>query len=695
MRYTLRTKRVLVGTAAGAMVLGMLPGAAFADRAAVCANAEEGVFNDVPTSNVHSDNIDCVAAYDITTGVGGGNYAPRRDVRRDQMATFLVNLGNAALAGEFDAADGSPFTDIAGNIHEDNIEIAYEQEITTGTSVPTLYAPRAFVTRAQMATFVVNTISAAGYDIPAADGAFTDTAGNVHEDNINRLADTGVVLGRTATTYEPNALITRDQMATFLANAAGLLDEEGFWNAPRLPGDELVFRALAIDTAENEVLLSTGEAVVAFDYTGDAFQVNGANSSEGAFENFVNNNAPQVTLTATEQADGSFVHNVVEADLVLSGVVGNNDGSGAEPVEGDNTAFAIVDAPSGENLTNITEDLAGLDGDIDVTYTVDGRNVGGAAFLRNLSIGDTITANILSTNAAGDPTAIRHDLVNGTLEGEVVLLTDLGDVDGLPAVVDPNSDDDGDLDNVLLYTTDDGDEDGVNYVFEIDGATADDNDVDFDVNDFDAAVAVGMTLTYEFSGGTATYTVDTDPQPKATVEGLVIDGDFDNDVVSLVVSTSATASEPFDVSADATVIIGGVVSTYSELQDAVSIGDTVVYQPKDEAFDTDESITLTAGAITNVRVIGWNAETDVAKLLLANGFELDLDVTDAPFGVEGDALYRVNGTTRSEPFFLSALDNTNLVTNDVRLSLDEGLAASHTWSITGVPASAITAATAN
>ncbi|HEV2124937.1 MAG TPA: hypothetical protein VGW38_19485 [Chloroflexota bacterium] len=56
-------------------------------------------FNDVPLDNVHHNNIDRAAAEGITVGCGENpneKYCPRDFVRRDQMASFLVNTLDAA-----------------------------------------------------------------------------------------------------------------------------------------------------------------------------------------------------------------------------------------------------------------------------------------------------------------------------------------------------------------------------------------------------------------------------------------------------------------------------------------------------------------------------------------------------------------------------------------------------------------------
>src|SRR5680860_1079549 len=104
------------------MVLSIMPaGAASADVEAVCGEAPEDAFDDVTSGGTHSANIDCIAWYDITSGVGGGDFDPLGTVARDQMASFIVQFLETALQTEYDVPADSPFTDIEGTTHEANI----------------------------------------------------------------------------------------------------------------------------------------------------------------------------------------------------------------------------------------------------------------------------------------------------------------------------------------------------------------------------------------------------------------------------------------------------------------------------------------------------------------------------------------------------------------------------------------------
>ncbi len=107
-----------------------------------------------------------------------------------------------------------PFTDIDDSIHWKSIVWIAEQGITAGCG-SFRYCPDGLVTRGQMATFLARALH-----LPAAQrDHFTDDAGSTHESSINRIADAGITVGCSATRYCPNGLVTRAQMATFLSRA--------------------------------------------------------------------------------------------------------------------------------------------------------------------------------------------------------------------------------------------------------------------------------------------------------------------------------------------------------------------------------------------------------------------------------------------------------------------------------------------
>ncbi len=119
-----------------------------------------------------------------------------------------VPLGALEPGGTFIDDDGSP--------HEPNIEALVVAGITNGCT-DDRFCPSDPVTRGQMAAFLDRAL-----DLPDAPPApFTDTAGPFTAE-IDRLYGAGITTGCGQTTYCPNDLVTRGQMATFIARALGL-----------------------------------------------------------------------------------------------------------------------------------------------------------------------------------------------------------------------------------------------------------------------------------------------------------------------------------------------------------------------------------------------------------------------------------------------------------------------------------------
>ena len=127
-----------------------------------------------------------------------------------------------------DAPEASDYVDrdSARETHRRNVDCVIHVGIAVGSQRDGRwrYAPLADVTRGQMASFIVNTLVAAGYDdrLPPGDGvpAFRDIAGTTHERSINRLADADIVSGTGGGRYAPGARLSRQQMATFMVRAA-------------------------------------------------------------------------------------------------------------------------------------------------------------------------------------------------------------------------------------------------------------------------------------------------------------------------------------------------------------------------------------------------------------------------------------------------------------------------------------------
>lgn len=182
-------------------------------------------FADVGPGNVHAGAIGCALWYDLTRGTGPTTFAPGAGVRRDQMASFIGRLVEAA--GVTIAVSASPFADTAGNVHADRIDQLAEAGIVRGVR-PGEYRPRTLVTRDQMASFLTRAYEfLAEQELAAPAHPFTDVAGNTHEAAIARAAGADFAVGVSPTTYEPRRSVRRDQMASFVARVLNRLVAEG------------------------------------------------------------------------------------------------------------------------------------------------------------------------------------------------------------------------------------------------------------------------------------------------------------------------------------------------------------------------------------------------------------------------------------------------------------------------------------
>jgi len=164
-------------------------------------------FNDV-IGSPFIDDITWLHYAGISNGCGGGSFCPTPNVRRDEMASFL------ARALLLPPSSTDHFSDDNGNIHEGNINAVADRGITLGCGGGN-YCPDSPVTRDEMASFLAR---AENLPPPTRDW-FWDDNGNIHEGNINAVADAGITLGCGGGQYCPGSATTREQMAAFIRRA--------------------------------------------------------------------------------------------------------------------------------------------------------------------------------------------------------------------------------------------------------------------------------------------------------------------------------------------------------------------------------------------------------------------------------------------------------------------------------------------
>ena len=170
-------------------------------------------FLDVVSNSYYAPAVDWLAASGITTGTSPTTFSPSDPVTRGQMAAFLHRY-----KGSPTGAPESGFNDVArGRYYTLPIDWLKDQGITTGTS-PSTFSPDDVVTRAQMATFLWRMEG----ELSAPQSGFSDVRRDrYYAAAVDWLFDRGITVGTTPSTFSPDDVVTRAQMATFLWRLAG------------------------------------------------------------------------------------------------------------------------------------------------------------------------------------------------------------------------------------------------------------------------------------------------------------------------------------------------------------------------------------------------------------------------------------------------------------------------------------------
>lgn len=140
----------------------------------------------------------------------------------DTKYTFTMPSGKVTVKATFAKVSEQPgisFDDVSASAYYyDAVKWAVENGVTEGTSTTT-FSPDASCTRAQMVTFLWR---ANGSPKAAGANPFTDVqAGSYYYDAVLWAVEKGITSGTSATTFAPNATVTRGQTVTFLHRANG------------------------------------------------------------------------------------------------------------------------------------------------------------------------------------------------------------------------------------------------------------------------------------------------------------------------------------------------------------------------------------------------------------------------------------------------------------------------------------------
>ncbi len=155
-----------------------------------------------------------------------------------------------------EAAETVPFDDVDPvGTHADAIACASGLGLILGYGDGT-YRPTQDISRAQFASILDGALAEAGHVLEEGTVVFDDVTGT-HADAVHRLAAAGILQGRGASTFEPDAPIRRGQMMTLLVQA----NEELGVELPQ--ADEQSFSDVADSTHEDAILRAAAGGLAA------------------------------------------------------------------------------------------------------------------------------------------------------------------------------------------------------------------------------------------------------------------------------------------------------------------------------------------------------------------------------------------------------------------------------------------------
>jgi archaellum component FlaF (FlaF/FlaG flagellin family) len=187
-------------------------------------------FPDVATGFWAYDEIKACYDANIVKGYADYLYHPGDSVTRDQMAVYIAR---ALVSPSGDAAIPDPepppsFSDVPSNHWAyKHIEYAASQNVVKGYDDGT-YHPEYEVDRGQMAVYIARAMVAPGGDAAIPDPVPPATFPDVPDTfwaykQVEYCVGQGVVKGYDDGLYHPEGVVTRDQMAVYIAKAFGLL----------------------------------------------------------------------------------------------------------------------------------------------------------------------------------------------------------------------------------------------------------------------------------------------------------------------------------------------------------------------------------------------------------------------------------------------------------------------------------------
>ncbi|MFE1242951.1 S-layer homology domain-containing protein [Fictibacillus sp. NPDC058756] len=184
----------------------MATGLSAAVVASVVAPVAGAAFDDVKPGSWYEGAVNYVTEAGYMKGTDKG-FEPGKEMTRAQAAALFANI-----LGIYDDSLEADFSDVKeGAWYYGAVAAVQEHGIMAGTG--SAFNPEGKLTRGQVAALVVR---AYDLEAEGAEHSFTDVEGNMFENEIAILAELGIASGTTGGKFEPNKVITRAEMAAFI-----------------------------------------------------------------------------------------------------------------------------------------------------------------------------------------------------------------------------------------------------------------------------------------------------------------------------------------------------------------------------------------------------------------------------------------------------------------------------------------------
>lgn len=169
-------------------------------------------FGDVESDSFYTEPVQWMVDNGITNGVSPDCFGPDEPVTRGQAAAFMWRM-----EGSPEPAGTHGFGDVVAPWQQDAVSWMADNGITTGTT-RTTYSPDDPLTRGQAAVLLHRLAGSPAAPSPA---RFPDVVAAWQVAPVGWMLQQGITTGTSWTTFSPNDMVTRGELATFFYRYKG------------------------------------------------------------------------------------------------------------------------------------------------------------------------------------------------------------------------------------------------------------------------------------------------------------------------------------------------------------------------------------------------------------------------------------------------------------------------------------------